>query len=270
MYRADGPPELSRVGEVEFANGQAAMSASGRYGDCRIAAGIVGSADLTLGAAVAPVLEATIAAGGGRLRGIRTYTAFVEGGLHGMAPDPSLKGLMAAPVFAEAARVLPRYGLSLDVWCVHPQLPEVAQLAAACPDTLIVLDHLGTPLRHGPFADRQAEVFAEWRANLQELARRPNVVVKVGGLGHDLSGPLGAGGAASSEELAPLWAPFVETCVEAFGPERCMFESNFPPDGRTCSYGALWNTFKRIAAGASEAEKELLFSQVARRVYRLA
>jgi predicted TIM-barrel fold metal-dependent hydrolase len=270
MYRADGPEEMRPVGEVEFANGAAAMSATGRYGACRIAAGIVGAADLRMGAEVARVLEAQVAAGNGRLRGIRTYTAYAECGLHSQPPDPAFKERMLQPSFQEGARMLARYGLSLDVYCVHPQLPEVAALADACPDVAIVLNHLGTPMTFGPYAGRPAEAFAEWRGHVEDLARRPNVVVKLGGLGHDSSGPLSYGGTAHSEALATCWSPYVEVCVEAYGAARCMFESNFPPDAHACGYGAIWNTFKRIAAAASETEKELLFSKVAQRVYRLA
>jgi predicted TIM-barrel fold metal-dependent hydrolase len=269
MYRADGPEAMKRVGEVEFANGAAAMSASGQYGPCRIAAGIVGSADLTLGEAAAPVLEATVAAGNGRLRGIRMYTAFAECGLHGQPPDLALKGLMTEPRFHAGARALAAHGLVLDIYCMHPQLPDVATLADACPDVLMVLDHFGTPMNFGPYAGREAEAFSEWRGHIGELALRPNLVVKLGGLGQDPNAALSAGGTATSEELAKRWTPYVETCLEAFGVERCMFESNFPPDAQTCSYGTLWNTFKRIAAGLSEDEKTLLFSGVAKRVYRL-
>jgi predicted TIM-barrel fold metal-dependent hydrolase len=270
MYRQDGPEELKRVGEVEFANGAAAMSASGRYGACRIAAGIVGSADLGMGAEAARVLDALAAAGNGRLRGVRAYAAYADCGLHGFPPDPTYRELMLDSRFQEGARVVGRHGLSLDIYCMHPQMPEVARLADACPQTTIVLDHFGSPMTFGPFAGRPAEAFADWRAKLAEVALRPNVVVKMGGLGHDPGGAMtAAGGTAGSAELAPLWRPYVETALESFGPQRCMFESNFPPDAHACTYGALWNSFKRIAAGWSEDELHLAFAEVARRVYRL-
>jgi L-fuconolactonase len=270
MYRQDGPDELKPIGETEFVNGIAAMSASGRYGSRRIAAGIVGSIDLRRGDAVAPLLDAHIAAGNGRFRGIRTHTAWVDGELWGRKPDPALRGIMADAGFRTGVRALGRRGLVLDLWCLHPQLAELTELAAACPDTVIVLDHLGTPLDFGPFAVRSAAAFDEWRTGIRALARLPNVCVKLGGMGMSLTDPLCVRVASPpSTELAARWRPRVETCIEAFGADRCMFESNFPPDVSTCSYGALWNAFKRISAAASEAEKSALFSGTAARVYRL-
>jgi L-fuconolactonase len=270
MYRAEGPEAMKPVGEVEFANGIAAMSASGRYGPRRLAAAIVGSADLTLGSWVAPVLEAEIAAAGGRLRGIRMNTAYSAGGMFGMPCDPHAKGLMMQPRFREGVGILASLGLSLDVWCFHSQLPELIDLASAFPDLPIILDHLGTPETLGIYRGREDAAFAEWRAHIVELARRPNVVVKLGGLGMDVAQMIGGQPErASSAVLADRWRPSIETCIEAFTPARCMFESNFPPDAAACGYGTLWNAFKRIAAGCSPDEKEALFSGAAKRVYLL-
>jgi predicted TIM-barrel fold metal-dependent hydrolase len=270
MYRREGPQDLRPIGETEFANGIAAMSASGRYGDSRIAAGIVGTANLRLGAQVAPILEAQIAAGNGRLRGIRFPTAYAEAGLFGHAADPRSKGTLLDPAFREGVRALQRFKLSLDVWCLHTQLGELADLASAFPDLTIVLDHLGTPLTRDAHLGRGAPVFAQWRAGIVDLARRPNVVAKLGGMGMDVTVPIGtAGGTAPSSKLAEEWRPYIETCIEAFGARRCMFESNFPVDSATCSYGALWNAFKLIAAAYSEHEKAALFGATAVEVYRL-
>jgi predicted TIM-barrel fold metal-dependent hydrolase len=269
MYRQDGPEEMRPIGETEFANGMAAMSASGRYGDCRIAAGIVGRANLRLGESVAPVLEAQIAAGNGRFRGIRMPTAYAEMNLFGRRADPAVRGLMMDAAFRAGVRALGRLGLTLDVWCLHPQLGELADLASACPQTVIILDHLGTPLLSDSEPQRNAEVIASWRVGVIELARRPNVRIKLGGLGMNLNAPLGGDrGAARSSQLAFRWRPYIETCIEAFGPARCMFESNFPADS-ACSYGALWNAFKLIAAAHSNDEKNMLFSGTAENVYRL-
>jgi L-fuconolactonase len=271
MYRQDGPPELASLGETEFANGVAAMSASGRYGPCRVAHRIVGGGDLLLGAAVAPVLEAHVARAGDRFRGIRCNTAFSEAGLFGFPCDPRARQAMAQPQFHEGARVLAAMGLSLDVWCVHTQLDELSALAAAAPDLTIILDHVGTPESQGAYAGRAAEARDEWASKLAELARRPNVMVKLGGLGMDLSAPIaGAVGPASSEALAARWRPYVETCIEAFTPQRCMFESNFPPDKAAGSYGATWNAFKRIAQGCSDDEQDRLFRRTAAAAYRIA
>jgi predicted TIM-barrel fold metal-dependent hydrolase len=271
MYRREGPKDLRPIGETEFANGMAAMSASGRYGDARIATGIVASANLKLGMKVTPILEAQLVAGNGRLRGIRFPTAYAEAGLFGRAADPDAKGILLDSTFRDGVRVLQRFALSLDVWCLHTQLGELADLASACPDIPIILDHLGTPLKLDAHLGRDATVFTHWRSGMVELARRPNVVVKVGGLGMDVTAPIGTtGGTAHSSKLAEAWRPYVETCIEVFGAPRCMFESNFPVDGATCSYGALWNAFKLIAERCSDDEKNALFGGTAINVYRLA
>ena len=271
MYRQDGPRELAALGETEFANGVAAMSASGGYGPRRIAHRIVGAADLQLGADVARVLEAHLARGGERFRGVRCNTAFSEAGMFGAPCDPQVRGVLRRPSFREGAGVLSRLGLSLDVWCFHTQLDDLIDLAAAVPDLAIVLDHVGTPESQGGYAGREAEARRQWAAKIAELARRPNVRVKLGGLGMDLSRSIPAeDGPTSSEELAAKWRPYIETCIEAFGPQRCMFESNFPPDKATASYGATWNAFKRVAQACSDDEKDRLFRRTAAATYRIA
>jgi predicted TIM-barrel fold metal-dependent hydrolase len=271
MYRAQGPAERRPVGEVEFANGVAAMAASGTYGKTRVCAGIVGYADLTLGAAVEKVLEAMIAAGGGRFRGIRFITAShpdqAEWGSAVIRPA----GLLLDPRVREGFARLEPLGLSFDAWMYHTQLPELVDLARAFPATPIVLDHVGGPIGLGPYADRRDEVFAAWSARVRELSACPNVHIKLGGLGMRMFGFTHHTGELppSSEELAAAWRPYIETCIAAFGPERAMFESNFPVDKGSCGYAALWNAFKRIAAGYSAAEKAALFSGTASKFYRL-
>ena len=166
---------------------------------------------------------------------------------------------------------LGRYGLSFDSWLYHTQLPELADLARTFPDTTIVVDHIGAPLGIGVYANRRDEVFKDWQRNIRELAKCPNARVKLGGMGMHLFGfdfekqPM----PPSSEELADAWRPFVETCIEAFGTKRAMFESNFPVDKGGGSYHVFWNAFKRIAAGCSAAEKTALFSGTAKRFYKL-
>jgi len=271
FYRAEGPRELAPVGEVEFVNGVAAMSASGLYGPFRACAGIVGHADLTLGDGVAAVLEAEVAAGNGRFRGIRHIVA--------QDADPAVLGpmahtpaeLMADKTWREGFARLDPLGLTFDAWLLEPQLPDLIDLARAFPDQDIVLDHVGTPLGFGTYAGKLDERFGVWRDNILELAKSPKVTVKLGGLGMPFPGFPGLDGRArpSSQALADLWRPYIETCIEAFGAERCMFESNFPVDRWGCDYATLWNAFKRIAAGASHAEKADLFAGAAMRFYKL-
>jgi L-fuconolactonase len=271
MHRADGPEALKPVGETEFVNGVAAMSASGLYGPFRACAGIVGTADLELGDAVAEVLEAHVAAGGGRFRGIRQSAAYdadpqVLGPLARIGP-----GLFASSGFRRGFARLAPLGLSFDVWVLEPQLGEVIDLARAFPDTPMVLDHVGTPLGVASYAGRRDERFPLWRENIRALARSPNVSVKLGGLAMVFPGfaSFMQSPPATSAQLAEEWRPYVETCIEAFGVERCMFESNFPVDLCSCSYVVLWNAFKRIAAGYSADEKTALFSGAATNFYRL-
>jgi predicted TIM-barrel fold metal-dependent hydrolase len=272
MYRAKGPEAFRPVGEVEFANGVAAMSASGAYGPAAICAGIVGHVNLLLGEAARAVLEAEIAAGNGRFRGIRHSSAWdADADVAGMyATRP--KGLLLDATFRRGFACLAPLDLSFDAWLFHPQITELADLARAFPDTRIVLDHCGGPVGLGSYAGRREEIFAVWKASISDIAKCPNVVVKLGGLAMCLLGydfhlrpqP------PSSEQAAAAWRPYIETCIEAFGPSRCMFESNFPPDKGQCSYQVIFNAFKRIAAPYSEAEKTALFSKTATEFYRLA
>lgn len=270
MYRPDGPDHLHSLGETEFVNGIAAMSASGGYGPCRVAHRIVGHVDLRLGDQVRPALEAHVARAGERFCGIRMRMAYSEEGMFGFPADPALRGVMSDPRFRDGAQVLADMGLSLDLWCLHTQLDELIALADAVPDLTIVLDHTGTPETQGRWASRQDEARTEWAAKLAELAKRSNVVLKIGGLGMDLSTTIPATtGSARSADLAAKWRPLVETAVAAFGPERAMFESNFPPDKAAASYGATWNAFKIIVRDYSEDEKDRLFRGTAAQTYRI-
>src|SRR5260370_34996352 len=247
------------------------MSASGGYGPTAICAGIVSHANLLLGEAARPVLEAEIAAGQGRFRGIRHSSGWdTDANVAGMyAKRP--KGLVLDATFRKGFACLAPLGLSFDAWLFHPQIGELTELARAFPDTSIVLDHCGGPIGIGSYADRREEIFPLWKASIQEIAKCQNVVVKLGGLAMCLLGydfhlrrkP------QSSEQAAAAWRPYIETCIEAFGPNRCMFESNFPPDKGQCSYQVIFNAFKRLAARYSEAEKTALFSKTATDFYKL-
>jgi predicted TIM-barrel fold metal-dependent hydrolase len=271
MYRRDGPPEMRPIGETEFVNGIAAMSASGAYGPVRLCAGIVGHADLRLGDRVQPVLEAHLRAGGDRFKGIRFVAA--------NDPDPAVMNptwptpprLLADRAFRAGFARLAPLGLSFDAMIYHPQLDEVTDLARAFPETRIVLDHIGAPIGIGAYAGRRTEEFPRWARSLRELARCDNVHVKIGGMAQRVSG-LGLHTLPEpprSETLAEIWRPYVETCIASFGAERCMFESNFPVDKASYSYATFWNACKRLASGAGEGEKAALFRDTACRFYRL-
>jgi predicted TIM-barrel fold metal-dependent hydrolase len=248
------------------------MSASGGYGPCRVAEGIVGGGDLSVGARVRELLEAEIAAAGGRLRGLR----------HGVAWDGNeAVGKYASRVvpphqvldakFREGFAQLAPLGLSFESWQYHPQLPDAIDLARASPGTTIILNHVGGVLGVGPYSGKRQEILAGWRKDIAELAKCPNVYVKLGGIGmvsfgfdfHERDMP------PSSEDLAAGWRQYIEPCIESFGVNRCMFESNFPPDKQSCGYTELWNAFKRITASATASEKTALYSGTAAKVYRL-
>jgi L-fuconolactonase len=270
FHRTDGPDELRSLGETQVLTGVAATSATGAFGPCRVGAGIVPFVDLSLGDRAAPVLDAHLAVAGERLKGVRCWTAYHPYRILPSSADPARNGLLASAGFREGVARLARRDLSLDLFCFHTQLAEAADLAAACPATRIVLDHVGTPLGIGPFADRRA-VWAVWTAGMRRLAELANVSVKIGGLGMAMIGLPSAGitPRAGSAVLAEEWRPYVETVIELFGSGRCMFESNYPPDGATASYGTIWNTFKRLTASCSADERAALFGGTADRVYRL-
>ena len=272
MYRAHGPREMRPVGETEFVAGIAAMSDSGQYGSTRVAAGIVGFADLTLGDRVEAVLEAQIRAGGGRFRGVRHSAAWDASEIIGNSRTATGPHVMMQSDFREGLTRLTALGLSLDAWVFHPQLGDAVELARACPTANIIVGHCGGPLGYGPYAGQRDEVFAAWQTSITELATCPNVTMKLGGMMMRLAAfDYGAAEAPmSSADLAARWRPYIETCIERFGAPRCMFESNFPVDKMGIGYAALWNAFKRITAGASAGEKAALFSGTARRAYRLA
>jgi predicted TIM-barrel fold metal-dependent hydrolase len=271
FYRADRTEPMKSLGETEFATGVAAMSASGLYGKTRVCAGIVGCVDLALGKAARPILEAHMAVAGDRYKGVRNIAPWdADSTVLGPVFDVP-KGLYRDAAFREGFACLAPLGLSFDAWLLEPQLDDVIDLARAFENTSIVLDHVGTPLGIASYQGRREERFGGWRSRIRSLAELPNVTLKLGGLGMAFCNfpSFLSGQPASSRQLADEWRPYIEACVEAFGVDRCMFESNFPVDGGACDYATLWNAFKRLAAGASAAEKTALFSGTAQRTYRL-
>ena len=271
MYRAGGPEAMRPVGETEFVAGIAAMSESGGYGPTRVAAGIVGFADLTLGDHVEPVLEALTRAGGGRFRGVRHSAAWDASDVIGNSQTADGPHLYQSSALRAGLRRLAALGLTFDAWAFHPQLGGVVELARACPEARIVVGHVGGPLGYGPYTGRHDEVYAAWKRGVTELARCPNVVMKLGGMMMRLAAfdYRVAPAPPTSQELAALWTPYIEPCLELFGASRCMYESNFPVDKMGIGWAALWNALKHTAAGASAEDKRALFAGTARRVYRL-
>ena len=271
MFKADGPEYLRPIGETEFVNGIAAMSASETYGKTKIAAAIIGTVDLRIGELAGEVLDAHIVAGGGRFRGIRRAVAWDAADvIKNHRTDPP-QSLLLQEDYRRGFAELGSRGMTFEAWCYHTQIPEVTDLARAFPDTTIILDHFGGPLGIGPYTGNSDEVFETWKPLVSELATCDNVFAKLGGINMDVNGfgwhqkslP------PSSKQLADATRRYYDFTIEAFGPDRCMFESNFPVDKLSCSYQVVWNTFKRIASGASKSEKAALFHDTAARVYSL-
>lgn len=272
MCRAKGPKALRPVGETEFAAGIAAMSESGKYGGCHVNAGIVGHVDLALGDRVDEALDAHIAAGGGRFRGVRQVA------LSHPSPEPfryvlnpPLQGLLQSDAFrAGFAKLGPR-GLVFDATVFHTQLGDIAALSEAFPDTIIILDHLGFAMGMGMTKQHRQTVFKHWAQALRDLARHPNVMAKIGGFGLPFWG-FGfdrSDTPPDSDMLARTWRPYIEAGIEAFGVDRCMMESNFPVDGMTCDYVTLWNALKKATRGLDAKDRHQLFFETAARVYRV-
>jgi L-fuconolactonase len=268
-YRSGGPHEMRPVGETEFV-ASVATQARERGAPQQVCAGIVGHANLRLGDAVAPVLQAHIEAGQGRFRGVRQINAWhadFNANLLGRPPAD----LFQQAGFRQGLKQLQAAGLSFDAWLYHTQIDQLTELAQAFPDLPMVLNHVGGPLAVGTYIGQGARAHREWRASMQRLAHCNNVCVKLGGLAmvtggfdfHQRAVP------PSSEDLARAWAPYLQDSIELFGAARCMFESNFPVDKAMCSYAVLWNAFKRIASGASALEKACLFHNTANQFYRL-
>jgi predicted TIM-barrel fold metal-dependent hydrolase len=267
-YRESGPDEMKPVGEVEYIETIATESATGSHGPTRAAAGIIGYADLKLGDAVRPVLEAMREASPSRFRGVRHATGWDE------SPELAnrdIRGALSTAGYRAGGKVLADMGLILENSLYFHQLSELAEFARAVPDLTIVLNHIGGLVRVGPYANRDDGVIPAWRRGVEEAGQCPNIVMKLGGVGqlrygyywHDRETPIG------SEELAGTLGPLMEHCIQQFGPDRCMFESNFPVDKPSYSYNVLYNAFKRLSGGYSPLERAALFHDTAARVYNI-
>jgi predicted TIM-barrel fold metal-dependent hydrolase len=259
---------MEPVEETKRVHEMTVQSTGKRYGKTRVAAGIVGFADLTLGAAVVPVLEAHIAASD-RFRGIRQLSNWDEN--QDVIMSSGKPGLLLNDKFREGFAYLGNYDISFETFLFHPQLMDLVDLAKAFPDIPVILEHAGGLLRIGPYAKKHEEVIQTWKDGMAALADCPNVSVKLGGFGmpifgfgwHEQPAP------PDSTEFAEKMAPFVFWCVERFGADRCMFESNFPVDRVSYSYTVMWNAFKRVTADFSPEQRKALFFDTAARVYRL-
>ena len=260
------PPQFGPVAEVALAVETAAESR--RLGQAEIAA-VIGHADLRYGNEAGAVLDALAAKGNGLFVGIRQVSAWDPATEISDHPSKPGRRLLGRSDFLRGFGQLAARGLTFDAWLYHPQLPELVSLARAFPEVRIIVNHLGGPLDVGPYANRRQEVHDHWRSSMTALALCPNVCVKLGGIAMSALAGSPLDDTLSSQQLVQRWGGQIRWCIEQFGVERCMFESNFPVDKRQTSYVSLWNAFKMMVAGASSAEKSALFRETARTVYGL-
>jgi L-fuconolactonase len=266
-YYPDGPELWRSIGEIEQIGKFRQQTLDGRT---QVGAAIVGYVELTSGAAAGEMLDAAIEKGAGGLRGIRINQSWDDTGT--LPPSREWLGpdLYNRADFREGLKEVIARNLSIDTWQFFNQLPKLAQLVRAFPDGRYIVDHCGGLLGAGAYAGKDEEIFHAWRSDLSTLASFPNVYMKIGGLGNWInsfgfpSQPV----AATSEDFAKAWRPYIETCIELFGANRCMFESNFPVESPCGRYGTVWNGFKRVTAGASADEKRMLYHDTAREFYR--
>jgi L-fuconolactonase len=264
-YRTDGPAYLAPLGETEFVAGEATRDPN------RLIGAIVAHADLTDRAHLDEILDAHTELGRGLFRGIR------HAGAHDPHPEAltiagrAPEGLYADPAFRAGVARLGERGLTYDTWHFHHQNDDFVELARGVPGTQMVLDHFGTPLGVGPYAGRREEIFEQWQVSIAEIAKCPNVFAKLGGLAMPDNG-FGWNQAErppTSDEFVAAQRRYYVHAIQCFGPERCLFESNFPVDRFSLSYRVLWNGLKKIAAPFSSSERDAMFFGTATRVYRL-
>lgn len=268
-YRKQGPDHLKPVGESEWVRDLAREAAQSRTSSIRIA-GMIGDAQLYNGALAAETLDAHLEASP-IFRGVRDMSIWDASPEIDCVDEASDLNLYGESRFREGFAEVAKRGLSFDAHQYHTQLPSLVDLARAFPDTPIIVNHLGSPLGAGPYAGKHDEIFPVWQKAITQVASCPNTFMKLGGLAMPWCG-FGLErreNPPSSDEFVAIYARYYDHALQAFGPNRCMFESNFPVDKLSLSYDVLWNAFKKIAAAYSEDEKDTLFRGTATRVYRL-
>ena len=271
IYSKDGLEEFKPLTEIEFATSEGKRADLIPNNRVKVNASIVGSVDLTYGNKLQPVLEKAVNISEGRLKGIRMLLASHTDPRISSGAVKSDLGLMLHPNFIDGAKCVQDANLSLDFWIYHTQLNEMEKIARALPDLTIILNHIGGPIHIGEYEGKQAATHREWRSAMMRLSRIPNINVKLGGLGMAVNGAKfhNSKFPPNSVQLSDIWKPWIYETIDMFGFDRCMFESNFPVDKGSCSYGALWNAFKIIAKDMSDDEINKLFSKNAAKIYKI-
>jgi L-fuconolactonase len=271
IYSKDGLEEFKPLTEIEFATSEGKRADLIPNNKVKVNASIVGSVDLTYGNKLKPVLEKAVNISEGRLKGIRMLLASHTDPRISSGAVKSDLGLMLHPNFIDGAKCIQDANLSLDFWIYHTQLNEMEKIARALPDLTIILNHIGGPIHLGEYEGKQAATHREWRSAMMRLSRIPNINVKLGGLGMAVNGAKfhNSKFPPNSVQLSDVWKPWIYETIDMFGFDRCMFESNFPVDKGSCSYGALWNAFKILAKDMSDDEINKLFSKNAAKIYKI-
>ena len=271
IYSKDGLEEFKPLTEIEFATSEGKRADLIPNNRVKVNASIVGSVDLTYGNKLKPVLEKAVNISEGRLKGIRMLLASHTDPRISSGAVKSDLGLMLHPNFIDGAKCIQDANLSLDFWIYHTQLNEMEKIARALPDLIIILNHIGGPIHLGEYEGKQAATHREWRSAMMRLSRIPNINVKLGGLGMAVNGAKfhNSKFPPNSVQLSDVWKPWIYETIDMFGFDRCMFESNFPVDKGSCSYGALWNAFKILAKDMSDDEINKLFSKNAAKIYKI-
>lgn len=266
-YNSDPREEFQSVGETAYVLDQLSKAPKTNHD---LAAGILGRANLMLGARVRPVLQAHIALAGKRFRGLRAHVAFHS---HPEVRYPDLPrypktDIMRTEEFLAGACAVHELGLALDIFALHTQIDDIVGLAKKLPEMPILIDHCGGPIGDGPYALERERTFAEWSAALRRAAEAPNLHIKLCGLGMARLGFKGPP-ATTSDELVAKWKPYVRACVDAFGPDRSIFASNFPVDRAAGSYRVVVNAYKKMLSDLPESDLAAIFKENARRFYKL-
>ena len=271
IYSKDGLEEFKPLTEIEFATSEGKRADLIPNNKVKVNASIVGSVDLTYGNKLQPVLEKAVNISEGRLKGIRMLLASHTDPRISSGAVKSDLGLMLHPNFIDGAKCIQNANLSLDFWIYHTQLNEMEKIARSLPDLTIILNHIGGPIHLGEYEGKQAATHREWRSAMMRLSRIPNINVKLGGLGMAVNGAKFHNNKfpPNSVQLSDVWKPWIYETIDMFGFDRCMFESNFPVDKGSCSYGALWNAFKILAKDMSDDEINKLFSKNAAKIYKI-
>ncbi len=271
IYSKDGLEEFKPLKEIEFATSEGKRADLIPNNKVKVNASIVGSVDLTYGNKLQPVLEKAVNISEGRLKGIRMLLASHTDPRISSGAVKSDLGLMLHPNFIEGAKCIQNANLSLDFWIYHTQLNEMEKIARSLPELTIILNHIGGPIHLGEYEGKQAATHREWRSAMMRLSRIPNINVKLGGLGMAVNGAKFHNNKfpPNSVQLSDVWKPWIYETIDMFGFDRCMFESNFPVDKGSCSYGALWNAFKILAKDMSDDEINKLFSKNAAKIYKI-